>query len=432
MKGPPDLDVVLKYLPQLSLVDLHSAQAHYLIAWGVLIVAVVVTVAALIHCNNLWLHRWLSLGRVSNLLFSDNPQQKKLGLRYLVGVVNCTTGVIALNYGARVGVIDPQGCHDLTLAAVAVMATFYLVLRTGWNLKLANPSMSEAQMAAAIGFLGWGYLIGGPGAPVALMLLFIILMFGMFTTTSRQLIRASVLAGVVFAATFTITAMRTDATPLVVQLQMVYFGVLVIMLVSACLLVNEMARLRARLTKNKAELTDALAQIKELAIRDELTGLFNRRHMVNVLNAEGQRVDRSQGKFCLCLIDVDHFKSVNDELGHGAGDEVLRALSNVVAAGLRETDVVARWGGEEFLVLFTDTDCEDAAQVVERIRQMLSESVVLAAEPERRVTFSAGLTTYQVDEPIVATIERADQALYQAKATGRNRTERHTFCGGDF
>lgn len=422
----------MKYLPEFSLADITGAQAHYLVAWAALLLAVVVTVTALIRCNTLWLHHWLSLGKVSDWLFSEEPQQKKIGLRYLVGMVNCTTGVIALNYGASVGAIDPEGCRHLTVAAIVVMSGFYVVLRTGWNKKLSNPSLSEPQMAAAIGFLGWGYLIGGAGAPVALMLLFVILMFGMFTSTSQRLIRCSVLAGVVFGIVFAMTAMRPDASPLQVQLQMVYFGVLVIMLVSVCLLVNEMARLRARLTRNKADLTQALAHIKELAIRDELTGLYNRRHMLSVLNAEGQRTDRSQGKFCLCLIDVDHFKAINDQWGHGVGDEVLRSLANVVAAGLRETDVVARWGGEEFLVLFTDTDCEDATMVIERIRQMLADTVVTSASSDLRVTFSAGLTTYQVDEAMVATIERADQALYQAKATGRNRTERHTLLDGDY
>lgn len=431
-RGRVEPDIALKYLPEFTPSDLLGAQAHYLIAWAVLITAVVVCVTAMIRCNTLWLHRWLSLGWLSDVLFTRDIKQKKIGLRYMVGVVNCTTGLVALNYGASVGVIDPDGCRQLTWAAVLIMGTFYGLLRTGWNRKLANPSMSEAQMAAAIGFLGWGYLIGGPGAPVALMLLFIILMFGMFTATSRQLIRSSVLAGIVFATVFLMTAMRESAAPITVQLQMVYGGVLVIMLVSVCLLVNEMARLRARLTQRKSDLTAALAQIKELAIRDELTGLFNRRHMVSVLNAEGQRTDRSQGRFCLGLIDVDHFKKINDEWGHGTGDEVLRSLSNVIAAGLRETDVVARWGGEEFLVLFTETDCEDATVVIERIRLMLSNTVVSSNLPELRVTFSAGMTTYQVDESIVATIERADQALYQAKATGRNRTERHTFCDGDY
>ena len=424
----------LNYLPTFSLTNLHSPQAHYLIAWAALIMAVVVCVAAMIQCNKLWLHQWLSLGWFSDRLFSKDPEQKTLGMRYLLGVVNCMAGLMALNYGASLGVIDPVDCRVLTWAAVVTMATFYLILRSGWNQKLSNPSMSEQQITAAIGFLAWGYTIGGSGAPVALILLFIILMFGMFTTTSRQLVRSSIFAGIAFAAAFLVTAMRRETTRIVphVEMQVIYFGVLVIVLASVCLLVNEMARLRARLTKQKADLTTALAQIKELAIRDELTGLHNRRHMLNVLNAEGQRTDRSQGKFCLCLIDVDHFKSINDEWGHVAGDEVLRSLANVVAAGLRETDVVARWGGEEFLVLFTDTDCEVAAVVIERIRLMLSNTVMTATSTDLRVTFSAGLTTYQVDEAIMATIERADQALYQAKATGRNRTERHTLFDGDY
>jgi diguanylate cyclase (GGDEF)-like protein len=421
----------LKYLSDLPSADLLSNQAHYLIAWGVLVAATVASVTAMIRCHSAWLHRWLSLGWVSDVLFSKDRKQKTLGLRYMVGLVNCGAGVIALNYGVSQGVIEAKGCQQLTWGALAVMTLFYVIFRSGWNQKLADPALAEPQMTSAIAFLAWGYVLGGPGAPVALMLLFIILMFGMFTATSHQLIRASVVAAVAFGIAFGVTALQPTATSVTVKVQAVYFGVMVIMLISVCLLFIEMARMRARLMQRKIDLTAALAQIKELATRDELTGLFNRRHMVSVLNAEGQRADRHQGKFCLCVIDVDHFKSINDQWGHGVGDEVLRSLAGVVAAGLRETDVVARWGGEEFLVLFTDTDCEDAALVIDRMRLMLDHTTMCANLPDLRVTFSAGLTTYQVDEPIVATIERADLALYQAKASGRNRTERHTFCGGN-
>ena len=119
-------------------------------------------------------------------------------------------------------------------------------------------------------------------------------------------------------------------------------------------------------------------QINELATRDELTGLFNRRHMLEVLAAERLRVDRTKRPFCICVIDLDKFKVINDRHGHGVGDEALCAAAHTIASGLRDSDVVARWGGEEFLIMFTDTDCDAAAQVLERVRQDLSRRTVSA------------------------------------------------------
>ncbi|MES2088653.1 MAG: GGDEF domain-containing protein [Pseudomonadota bacterium] len=390
-----------------------------------------ISAAALLRCKTtLWLVRWLSWGWLSDVLFSKNPKQKTLGLRYLVAVANCMAGVIALNMGASMGVIDPEGSRQLTYGAITTILVFYIVMRLGWNLKLADPSMSEPKMMSAIGFLAWGYLIGGPGSVVALMLLFIILMFGLFTVSPWQLIRSSAFAAVAFALVFTMASAQHADKPDFVRLQMIYFGVLVIMLISVCLLVSQLARLRGKLTQQKNDLASALCQIRELAIRDELTGLFNRRHMLAVMETERQRIERHHGHGCLALIDVDHFKGVNDQWGHGAGDEVLRSMAEVVTACLRETDVVARWGGEEFLILFTDSDCDTATQVLTRIRQTLAKTVVSPSVPDLRVTFSAGMSSHRPQDTIAATLEQADQALYQAKAAGRNITLSHAHCKG--
>jgi diguanylate cyclase len=171
-------------------------------------------------------------------------------------------------------------------------------------------------------------------------------------------------------------------------------------------------------------LAKALKQVEQLAARDELTGLFNRRHMMELLRVEKQRTDRTGRGFALGVIDVDHFKSVNDRFGHHVGDEVLASLSAALNAGLRDTDVVARWGGEEFLVMFTDTDDQMPLAVLDRIRSHLADTQVSQTRPDLRVSFSAGLTAYHVGEGLNGTIERADQALYLAKANGRSRTER--------
>lgn len=426
---------IVKSLSELFLPPLASPQVHYLVIWGTLVTALVlimlISVAALMRCKTTrWLYRWLSWGWLSDFLFSKNPKQKTLGLRYLVAVANCMAGVIALNLGASMGVIDPEGSRQLTYGAITTILLFYIVMRLGWNLKLADPSMSEPKMMSAIGFLAWGYLIGGPGSVVALMLLFIILMFGLFTVSPWQLIRSSAFAAVAFALVFMKTSAEHADKPDFVRLQMIYFGMLVIMLISVCLLVTQLARLRAKLMQQKNDLASALGQIRELAIRDELTGLFNRRHMLAVMETERQRIERHHGQGCLALLDVDHFKRVNDQWGHAAGDEVLRSMADVVTACLRETDVVARWGGEEFLILFTDTDCTTASQVLTRMRQTLAETVVSPSVPDLRVTFSAGMSSHRPQDTIAATMEQADQALYQAKAAGRNITLCHALCKG--
>lgn len=401
---------------------------QYLVVLALLLALMVAGLTALIQCKLRWLHDWLRLGWFGDLVLSKDPAQKTLCLRYLVGAANCVAGLAALNYGIAIGVIEPEGGHWLTVFALIATFAYYLAIRSGLNLRFKDRSMAAIQMTTAEIFLAWGYLIGGPGRAVALMLLFVILMFGMFTTSTRDLIRASVLATVLFGAAMLRISMTQDddATSMhrLPQLQLVYFGVLMIMLVSVCLLVTQLSRLRINASKRKQELTEALARIQELATRDELTGLFNRRHMLELLNTEKHRSNRAGRRFCIGLIDVDYFKAVNDVHGHGVGDQVLSSVATAITAGLRETDVVARWGGEEFLVMFTDTDCATADQVLSRIQKSLTHTMVSAMVPDLRVAFSAGVTHYDADEMLTRTIDRADRALYMAKAAGRNRTMR--------
>jgi diguanylate cyclase (GGDEF)-like protein len=333
-------------------------------------------------------------------------------------------GVLALNYGAERGVIDVDAARQLTISAVAVSLGAYAIFRAGWNKSFSDPAMIEPQMMAIIAFLGWGYLIGGPGRVIALMLLFIALMFGMFTIRSRQLLRSCVLAAVVFGAAFLTVASREQLVPFSAELQSVVFAVLLVILVSVSLLGHQLSMMRDASARHKQELTEALAKLQGQAIRDELTGLFNRRHMNVLLNTERSRADRSGRAWCVCMIDLDLFKHVNDDYGHNVGDEVLRSTAQVIFDGLRDADQVARWGGEEFLVMFPDTDCQAARLVLERIRQSLARTVVSHTVPDLRVTFSAGVTCYITGEALTDTVDRADHALYQAKAGGRNRTER--------
>jgi diguanylate cyclase len=188
-------------------------------------------------------------------------------------------------------------------------------------------------------------------------------------------------------------------------------------------LAAQLSSLRAKLQAQKDELANALVRIQILATRDELTGLVNRRHMMEVLGQHKKRLERSgHHRFCLALLDIDHFKRINDTHGHAVGDEVLRNFAKTVQSGLRDTDVLARWGGEEFLVLLNDTSPELANVGLERARMLLAEAVLVPSLPELKPTFSAGLTAYNMNEALDICIERADRALYKAKDGGRNCT----------
>jgi diguanylate cyclase (GGDEF)-like protein len=358
------------------------------------------------------------------VFMGTDRQQQPILWRFVIGVLNCMTALLALNYGAYDGVIDADQCRLLTLTALAIQVGFYTVIRSGWNTHLKDPSLSEPMHMSVIGYLAWGYVIGGPGRPIALLFLFVILMFHMFVATQTwQLIRSCVFAGACFGAAMVYVGMTDHSAPYIGKLQLVYFVVMLAMLTTVSLLVTQLNALRARSTKRKNDLSKALAQVQHLATRDELTGLFNRRHMNDVLNIEKQRADRSGHGFTVCLIDVDLFKSVNDRFGHHVGDEVLQSLARALEFGLRSTDVVARWGGEEFLIVFTEVDQQAPETVLSRIRQHLEQTPVCRAQPELRVSFSAGLCSYHSHAPLHRVIEQADRALYQAKHGGRNRTE---------
>lgn len=403
-----------------------APQISFLLIWVGMVALLVMGLAALLNARRLEpVPRWPAVQRACDLLLTADPRQKMVVLRYLVGLLNSMAGVLALNYGAQRGVIDMQACRELTAGAIVIGLGWYALLRLGWNKRLADPSMTEPQMMSAIVLLGWGYAIGGPGSPVALMLLFIILIFSMFRITIRQLVRCSLLTMLVFGYALWIVATSPGIEPILAEMQAVYFGVLVIMLISICLLMMHLSAIRQRANQHKRELGEVLDRLRELSIRDELTGLFNRRHMLELLGTERARSERSGQPWSVALIDVDHFKAVNDSHGHGVGDEVLRTVAQVISEGLRDADQVARWGGEEFLVLFPDTDCEHARLVLQRIRQALATTLVSRAVPDLRVAFSAGVSCFDGEEALARTIERADQALYLAKASGRNRTEYH-------
>lgn len=170
------------------------------------------------------------------------------------------------------------------------------------------------------------------------------------------------------------------------------------------------------------DLKRAEAKLLEMATRDFLTGLLNRREALRRLNEESRRGTRFDEPLTVILFDIDYFKKINDNHGHLVGDRVLRETAEVLRDTLREYDILSRYGGEEFLVGALRADLDQAAQVAERVRLRFKELQMQGGDDTNiAITISAGVAQFRPDESIDQLIARADEALYRAKGTGRDR-----------
>lgn len=299
-----------------------------------------------------------------------------------------------------------------TALSLGGMVVFYAVIRSGWSLRCADPSLTAPQIAFAIASGAAGYALAGPMRGAVFPVLTLILMFGMFQLRARSAYALSGVALLLFGlAMATMALLRPAVYP--PEVEFGHFLMLACMLPAIATLTARMGRIRHRLSEQREELARALAQLQAIATRDELTGLPNRRQMQALMDQELLRALRHSHEFCIALLDLDHFKHVNDQHGHAAGDAVLRA-----------TDVLARWGGEEFVVLMPDTAMPLALVGMERLRQHIAAlRVDVGGSEPAAITVSIGLTGHRRTETLAQTLKRADLLLYRAKAHGRDRVD---------
>lgn len=163
-------------------------------------------------------------------------------------------------------------------------------------------------------------------------------------------------------------------------------------------------------------------RLEAMAITDKLTGLRNREFFDMSLGQSVKRYRRDGQPFALLMADIDHFKPINDKKGHLAGDEVIRRAAEIAAAQVRESDIICRWGGEEFTILAANCTLQDAHRLADAIQQAMRTETFFADEPDWRITVSLGITEVRADDDEKALVARADKALYQAKDLGRDRT----------
>jgi len=181
-------------------------------------------------------------------------------------------------------------------------------------------------------------------------------------------------------------------------------------------------RIHLELKHTRDELKKALIEQEKLATTDPLTNIANRRYFFTQAEAELKRSRRYHYSFSVLMMDIDHFRDINNTYGHAIGDEAIKIVATKIIKNIRDIDICARIGGEEFVALLPQTNMSEAMVVAERIRQIISQTVITAEEQKVTMTMSIGVATYAFeDETIDAVLKRADKALYQAKNAGRNQ-----------
>ena len=368
------------------------------------------------------------------------PEDAKQALRlkrFFMAALSYALWIGLTYYCYSLGLVDVTETQ-FWLAALATLAcnlVFFALIRSGLNRYWPDPSLTLPQMVVATTWVMLLTALAPRVRGILLLLYVVVFLFGVFRLRRREYLTLTALVLVSYGLVVVRDIYVHNAwTPL--PIEALQYVVLATTLIWLAFFGSYVGKLRETVSRRNSELAAALRMNRELAIHDDLTGTYNRRHIIHILEQEQLRAQRSGRGFCICLMDLDHFKDVNDRHGHLAGDDVLRQFAERVVGEVRYLDRVGRdgvdaageeqfgrYGGEEFLLVLPETGLEGARVCVERIRQKVADAIFRAGGASVRMTVSCGLTAYQLGEDMRATLARADQGLYRAKDRGRNRVE---------
>jgi diguanylate cyclase len=369
---------------------------------------------------SVWRRLWQRVCRW--VLGRDATRREHLRLPLIAMPVHLFWVAMVIGFAIPGQYVGPSQGWTVVAYELSCVLLFYGLIRSGLSARWRDPSLVLEQMLAALTVAAYGYVVAPSLRASLLHLMCVILVFGMVTLRTLASRVAGVYAVLLLAATAFAIWWFDPATA---ALETIKLGLAGFVLARLAMLSQSYSRVRRDVAVEQKQLSRAVAQVQELVIRDALTGLFNRKHMQDVLAREHDRFKRTGQPYGVVLLDVDHFKKINDLHGHHVGDQVLHGLARHAQACLRQSDVLARWGGEEFLVVMPNIEHAQAGlAALARLRQALAEQPWPvgsgAATPPLRVSFSAGLAQVRAGETIDQLIDRADRALYEAKDSGRN------------
>jgi len=359
----------------------------------------------------------------------DIPVQQALRLRRVVlGFVSYLFTLTLVGIYCWLGYYGPNILINYFCTVVVLNITFYMAIKTNFNLRFSDPSMTLAQICLSI--LPGLYVMyhAQQSRGVFLLLCVSAAMYGLFQFRTRDFIIMTLVIVGGYAALIALLYVRRPSET-ILQVEILQLFALGATLLQFSVLGSYIFGLRKKvkdkykeLGARNAELETALARIEELAMRDELTGVFNRRFLMETIRNEKLRCERNGSAFSICILDADLFKEVNDRHGHLAGDQILQAIAKTAQGAMRQSDFFGRYGGEEFVMVLTGTLVEGAMITAERVRTRIEALRFPAIDPGLHVTVSIGIAESRFFEETALTFKRADEALYRAKQAGRNRS----------
>jgi diguanylate cyclase (GGDEF)-like protein len=327
-----------------------------------------------------------------------------IGLFAFTGTVSWAAGVV-------------YGLPGLVACAIAAH-----LIASGKTARLKDGSLSTIHTLISAALCILGVALFPQVAFAYSLMLFTVFITATYRTPKRQ-VQAMLVATALLFGLFTVGLGRRLQIPQATMAEQFLTWLFFVATLGRCVLLSVINARNNRLLRDRGQqMAATLAQIERLANHDELTGVLNRRRLLQILAEEMAHTDRSGTPVSVALLDLDHFKAVNDTLGHLTGDLVLKQFAAAVQAQARTTDRFGRYGGEEFLLILTGADVAQAEQAIERTRKALALVDWDSVAPGLRVTFSAGIATYRDKESAELLLGRADLGLYSAKDAGRNCT----------
>lgn len=354
------------------------------------------------------------------LLGSDARLHRPLAMTMLALLIMLAC-ILAMEWVAASGLAHPTPVHWWALATGLWMATCFALIRSGHTRRWRDPAFTAIQIGAAFTCNAIAYVIAGEARGMVLPLLTLVMVFGVFGLSAQQIKALLAYSLTLYAVAGAVTQWGTRDAP-APALAIVYMIVIVIALISSTQLALRIRTMRQQLKRQQRKLAAAVHHIQGLATRDELTGLPNRRYMQEAMRIACLNAQRGNRPLLLAQLDLDHFKHVNDTHGHAIGDEVLKAFAATAQGCIRESDILARWGGEEFLLLLVGTTPEQGSRLLERLRKAVAAmKLTLEDGAPLQVTVSIGAAMLRADEASDALLKRSDDALYDTKRLGRNQ-----------
>lgn len=351
-------------------------------------------------------------------LFGDSQGQRYATKRLMLTWPCYAFADLILSLAAGLGYLEPWKAAVQVAYHMLGLTVFYLLLRSGRYENRDEPTLAYPQVLFGCSAVVLSYALDHAASASALQMLPLILVFDLQRLSMRQLVSAMVGTPAALCAVLGVTWLMAPET---IQGRRELLDLLAasILLPALGIIAKDVRDLRQRQLDQRVELQRTLKQLQDLSIHDSLTTLYNRQHMLGLLDSEIKRQKRNGRPFSLAILDIDQFKQVNDRFGHAAGDRVLTEFAKLANQTIGAADTLARWGGEEFLLLMPEHSPQEGLQTLEALREAVAQYDWSQIRAGLVMSYSAGITQQRAKDELKDSLERADRGLRLANQQGK-------------